>query len=73
MDSLNKQNTHIFTNIVHKYTVLQKLVQWFVVNIQADMLIASRTFLRPTEMGTEKDGIFAQYDLLQQKYFRKNN
>lgn len=27
------------------------------VNIYEDMLIASRTFLKPTEMGTEKDGI----------------
>lgn len=43
------------------------------VNTYEDMLIASRTFLKPTEMGTKKDGIFAQYDLLQQKYFRKKN
>lgn len=29
--------------------------------------------LKPTEMRTEKDGIFVQDDLPQQKYFRKNN
>lgn len=37
------------------------------------MLNVSRTFLKPTEMRTEKDGIFVQDDLPPQKYFRKNN